>query len=95
MELKLFGRRIYAVLNPVGEKQVGSIVIPGMHSELTRLATIKAVGEKVENFKVGDQVLISYHSGVVIQPVEDGFTPSNDIFRILTEDEILAKIVEG
>lgn len=94
MRLKLFGKRLYAVLNPVEEKQVGSIIVPGMHSELTRIGVIHEVGDQVENFAVGDKILISYHSGVVIAPVEDGFSPSNEIHRILTTDEILAKIVE-
>jgi co-chaperonin GroES (HSP10) len=94
MRLEVFGKRLYVILNPVHEKQVGSIIVPDKHSELTRIATVQCVGDKVEKFKVGDQILLSYHSGVVIAPVEDGFSPSNEIFRIITEDEILAKIVD-
>ena len=88
------GIRLYLVLDPVHEKTVGKIVLPDKHSELTRTGRIEAVGDGVTLYKVGDRVLVTYNVGRAINPVTDGFTPANDIHRICTEEEILARIEE-
>jgi len=88
------GLRVYLILEPVGEKMAGSLYVPQTHSELCRLATVEAVGEEVTLYKPGDRVLVSYVAGRVISIVTKDFTPSNDIHRIVSEEEIMCKVTE-
>jgi len=94
-ELKLvpWGDRLYVVLDEMKDA-VGSIILPEKHSERTRIATVKAIGEKVGNFTVGDRILISYYTGVFVHLPDLAFRGKEDLHRIIREDEILAKILE-
>ena len=94
MRLVPKGPRMYVILEPVKEKVIGGIYVPDLHSELTRIAVVQAIGEDVTRYKVGDRVIMSYNAGRVINPVVDGFTPTNDTHRIITEEEVLAQVVE-
>jgi len=94
MRIQPMGLKIYLTLDPVHEKKAGSLYVPDMHSELTRTATVQAVGNEVTLYAVGERVLVSYLVGRAINPVTESFTPANDIHRICSEEEILAKIWE-
>jgi len=101
MKIVPMGIRLYLVLDAVAEKRVGASLegdkklwVPDTHSELTRTGTVQAVGDGVTMYKPGDRVLVTYNVGRAINPVTDTFTPANDIHRICTEEEILAKIEE-
>lgn len=91
MNFKPIGRRVYAVLNQVEERQTaGGLYISAKHSELTRIAEIVAIGAECEKpINVGDKVLVTFHAGVVIDATGDNLA-TNDCHRILSEDEILA-----
>jgi len=54
------GFRVYIVLDRVEEGKVGGVYLPDKHSEQSRIGVVKAVGEDVEDYKVGDKVLIQY-----------------------------------
>lgn len=89
--------RIYAILDSVESKKVGSIFIADMHSEPTRIGTIQAVGKDIEDLKPGDRILVSFSTGVVIDLMElhrhnaaEG--GGQDIHRIYTPYEILAVV---
>jgi co-chaperonin GroES (HSP10) len=84
------GGRVVVKLDAVDEKKVGSILIPGMHSELSRVGTVLAAGGDVKRFKVGERVFMGYHAGNVIDTMES----KADTFRIMTEDEIWGWVTE-
>ncbi len=95
MKLELFGDKLYVKLDPIEEGKVGSIIIPGVHREVSRLGTIREVGPDVTRVKVGDRILVQYYSGVTVERLElseRGDTP--DAHRIMVESEILARITE-
>lgn len=60
------------------------------HSEKTRVAEVKAIGEDVKKFKVGDLVLVSFYTGAWLHLVKHDMTDERN--RICTESEIIAKI---
>ncbi len=93
-ELKLspWGDRLYVVLDEPKES-VGLIKLPERHSERSRTATIAAVGDDVKHFKVGDRILISYHTGIFIHLPDLAFRGKEDLHRIVREDEILARLL--
>lgn len=88
------GLRLLIKLNKVEEmKTKGGIVLPDNHSEESRLGTIIAMGEEVDKkFKLGDQILVAFFSGVVLHFPGEGLT--NDTVRMITESEIMAKVEE-
>lgn len=89
--------RVYAVLNSVEERKTsGGIIIPGQHSEQTRIGTIRAIGPDCGDLKVGDRVLVSYYAGVVVDMPElrEMGNEGVEIHRIYTPEEILATVVE-
>lgn len=89
MGLKVKGERVYLVLRPVEERTTpGGIVLPDMHSEGTRIGIVKEVGEKVDMYKPGDQVVISYYTGIVIKLFELG-SLDRDIHRVCSQEEII------
>ncbi len=94
MKIQPMGRRIYLLLDPVAEKKVGELYVPDTHSELTRTAIVVAIGDQVKNYGVGDMVMVAYTAGRTISPVTEDFTPANDIHRIVSEEEILCKLLD-
>ena len=93
MTIHPLGDRVLLQLDPVEEKKIKSIILPGKHSEPIRLATVMAVGPQVTNFLVGERVLISYMAGLVIDNPELNDQDSLwDTRRIVTEGEIPAKV---
>jgi co-chaperonin GroES (HSP10) len=94
LKIQPMGTRLYVILDAVSEKQVGSIILPGKHVELTRLGTVQAIGSEVTNYKVGDRVMMGFQAGRVINPVTQGFNPADETHRIVAEEEIYALVTE-
>jgi len=93
MKIQPLGDRVLLQLDPVEEKKIQSIIIPGRHSEPVRLATVMAVGPEVTNFEVGNRVLISYMAGLVIDNPELNDSKALwDTVRIVCQGEIPAKV---
>ena len=86
------GVRVLVKLNKIESmKTKGGVILPEMHSEESRLGTILALGDEVdEKFKVGDQILIAFFSGTVLHFPGEGMT--NDTIRMITQSEIMAKV---
>jgi co-chaperonin GroES (HSP10) len=84
------GGRVTVKLDAVDEKKVGSILIPGMHSELSRTGTVLAVGGEAKMYKVGERVFMGYHAGNVIDTMES----KADTFRVMDEAEIWGWVTE-
>jgi len=87
------GRNLLVRLNEVSEKKVGSLYVPDKHSELSRVAEVLAKGESCERpIQVGDNVLLDYHSGTVVDIYYKGEATSvNDTYRIV--DELAAQAI--
>ena len=64
------------------EKTAGGIIIPDTAKEKPQRGVVQAVGKKVENVKVGDQVLFDKYSGSKLR-IED------EECLILKEEDIL------
>jgi co-chaperonin GroES (HSP10) len=97
MRLQLFGDRLFVIFGEVQEKKIGSIIIPGSHSERSRIGEVVGVGPGVKDYVVGDKVLASWYSGTRIHLDGDelyGRPVVEDAFRILVEQEILGKVLE-
>lgn len=93
LELTPLGRNLLVRCNEVSEKKVGSLYVPDNHSELSRVAEVLAKGEECTRpIKVGDKILLDYHSGTVIDIYYKGEATSvNDTFRIV--DELAAQAI--
>lgn len=100
------GTRLLIQADSVGEKKVGKdklIWVADKHSELSRTATIVAMGEAVNwhnpqelgkpqvDFKIGDRVLIHFTAGTCIDSVDEAMA-TDDTMRILERWEVLAKL---
>ena len=88
------GLRLLIRLNEVKQMTTkGGIVLPDAHSEESRLGTIIAIGDEVDKkFKVGDQILVAFFSGIVLHFPGEGII--DDTVRMVTESEIMAKVEE-
>ena len=96
MKLEIFGNRLLLLCDELSDK-IGSIIMPGKHSERSRTATVLAVGDKVENYKVGHTVLISWYTGVHLHLVGKELfdTPvDEDRHRIVRDEEILGRLTD-
>ena len=97
MRLKLFDDRLFVILGEVQEKKIGSIIIPGSHSERSRVGVVMEVGPGVVNYKTGDKILVSWYTGTRIHLDGDelyGKPIVEDAFRIIRECEILGQVLE-
>ncbi len=86
------GNRLLVELEDIDEKRVDKIFLSSKHSERTRVGTVMDVGPDVTQFKVGDKILLHYLVGVIVYLYENRWLKPN--YRIVTEDEIPAKIEE-
>ncbi len=95
MKIQPRGHRLYAIFNPVEEHKVGRVFVPDQHSQTSRIGIVQAIGEDVEKYEIGDKILISYYSGVVVDLAalyaQGG---GQDVHRILSEEEVLGIIEE-
>ena len=98
-KVQLFGDRVYAVFDAIQEEKTkGGIILPDQHKERSRIATIVDVGPDVVNYKIGDRIIVSTYTGVRLHLVGEelfGTPVHEDTHRILREEEILCKLVEG
>lgn len=87
------GKRLFVEVDEVTEgRSQGGVILPEKHSELTRMATIIAMGERVNRdiFKEGDRIVIAYIAGQDLHFPQRGVL--KDTHRIISEDNILCKI---
>ncbi len=71
-------------------KSSGGIIIPESSSEFVREGTVRAIGDDVKGFSVGNCVLCSAHSGIRLDMKKYGLIQQG--YWMLSTDEILAKI---
>lgn len=94
MVIKPREERLYVVLDPVKERTFKGIVVPGVHREKTRTATVKEIGPEVKDMKVGDRILLHFMAGIWLDLYEEDMPQSNDTHRIVTASEVIAIIEE-
>lgn len=97
------GTKLLVKLDSVGEKKVGRVFVPDKHSELSRVATIMAMGESVNwhnpqeigkpqiDFEIGMRVLIHFTAGTCIDSMGDTMAV-DDTARLIEKWEVLAII---
>ena len=98
------GTRLLIRADSVGEKKVGKeklVYVPDKHSELSRTATIMAMGEAVNwhnpqeigkpqvDLKINDRVLIHFTAGTCIDSLEETMA-TDDTIRLIERWEVLA-----
>ena len=57
------GDRVFVTYTEEMERTSGGIYVPDTAKEKPQRGTVQAIGKKVENVKVGDQVLFDKYSG--------------------------------
>jgi hypothetical protein len=85
----------HEVIGPAGKPV--KLALPPDHSERTRIGTIAEVGPDVQDYRVGDRVLVGTWSGVrlhLVGMVMYGEAVDEDRFRVVREDEILAAVMD-
>ena len=106
--LQTYGDRMLVILDELitGKKIVDpntgrefTLHTPDVHSERTRIATVKTVGPKAleEGFKVGDRVIISWHGGTRLHFIDKaiyGKIWDEDLLRVIRTEEVLASVTE-
>jgi len=92
-QLKPNGNRVLFKLEPVDEKKLKVLVLPGEHSEKTRIGTVVSIGPDVKYHKPGDTIAVNYYTGTLLHfyDLEDKIE-GTDTLRMCNEGEILAKI---
>ncbi len=91
LNLELKGDRVYVVLDEL-PNQVGLLYVSEKQSFPSRIGTVKRIGPGVKEFAVGDRVLISSYTGINLYLWHYGI--KDERYRIMREDEILAKVIE-
>jgi chaperonin GroES len=76
------GDRVFITYTEEMERTAGGIYVPDSAKEKPQRGTVQAVGKKVENVKVGDQVLFDKYSGSKLR-IDD------EDCLILKEEDIL------
>jgi chaperonin GroES len=76
------GDRVFVTYTEEMERTSGGIYVPDTAKEKPQRGTVQAIGKKVENVKVGDQVLFDKYSGSKLR-IED------EDCLILKEEDIL------
>ncbi len=96
MKLIPQGYRLLVRLNKVEEYTTkGGIVIPDKNSQITRIGTVLAVGDKITDWEKDDFFVCSYGAGEVLDsPHLAELKPDQDTLRIIVKEEIYARIVE-
>lgn len=88
------GKRLLVQLSPIKEmKTKGGVIIPGVHSEESRIGTIIATGDEVDKkYKPGVSILLAFFSGTVLHFPGEGVL--DDTIRMITQSEIMG-LIEG
>jgi len=76
------GERVFVTYNEELDKTAGGIYVPDSAKEKPQRGVVQAIGKKVENVKIGDQVLFDKYSGSKLR-IED------EECLILKEEDIL------
>ena len=76
------GDRVFVTYTEEMERTSGGIYVPDTAKEKPQRGTVQAIGKKVENVKVGDQVLFDKYSGSKLR-IDD------EECMILKEEDIL------
>ena len=76
------GDRVFVAYTEEMERTSGGIYVPDTAKEKPQRGTVQAIGKKVENVKVGDQVLFDKYSGSKLR-IDD------EECLILKEEDIL------
>jgi chaperonin GroES len=76
------GDRVFVTYTEEMERTSGGIYVPDTAKEKPQRGTVQAIGKKVENVKVGDQVLFDKYSGSKLR-IDD------EDCLILKEEDIL------
>ena len=74
------------------KKKVGLIELPEVHSERSRVGTVRAAGPECEHVREGDRVLVWWADGKHLHDIESYVL--DDLKRFIKEDEILAIVKE-
>lgn len=69
----------------------GTIIIPENARQRVRVFEVVDKGSKVDQFEIGDKILISFYTGIYIDLIHE-VEPEN--LRIVTQDEVIAKVIE-
>lgn len=88
--------KLVVLLDRVEEKKVGSIILPDMHSENSRLAMVLSIGSEVKDYKPGEVVLVNFFAGKVLDVVTVStlIKKQDDTLRVVSEEEILVGVAE-
>ncbi|MEX5219427.1 MAG: co-chaperone GroES [Nitrospiraceae bacterium] len=76
------GDRVFVTYTEEMERTSGGIYVPDTAKEKPQRGTVQAIGKKVENVKIGDQVLFDKYSGSKLR-IDD------EECLILKEEDIL------
>ena len=76
------GDRVFVTYTEEMERTSGGIYVPDTANEKPQRGTVQAIGKKVENVKIGDQVLFDKYSGSKLR-IDD------EECLILKEEDIL------
>lgn len=105
MRIQVDNDRIFVILEPmVKTKKIigkdGSVIeidLPENHHERSRIGVIQQCGPGVVGYVPGDRVLLSTYAGVRIHLIGrqiDGQEIDEDCFRIIRQEEILARFYD-
>lgn len=102
-KIEEFGRKFkpakgkYYIILDDFQTSVGGIELSEKHSEQTRIGTIIACGEQVDEYtplryKKGDKIFIEFHSGTKLHVLR--YFIIDEKFRLVFEEEILGQLKE-
>ena len=104
IDLKVYGDRLLITLDPlvteyrIKDPETGRELVwylPEVHSERTRIATIRAVGDNTPNFKVGDKIIVSWSCGNRLHLIDKtvfGQIWDEDLLRVIRTEEVVAAV---
>jgi len=92
MKITPKGYKVYVVLDKVEAGMVNGVYLPDKHVEQSRIGTIKAIGKDVEDYKVGDRVLVQFYAGIAVHLVKEGIL--DDTHRLFNMSNILSVVEE-
>jgi co-chaperonin GroES (HSP10) len=81
-----FGDRMLVKFLPK-EKVIGSLILPDIAGQRSWLAEVMACGELATRYKVGEIVLLSFYTGIVINLYENNWIST--AVRMVTQEEVL------
>lgn len=85
-----FGDRMLVKFLPK-EKVIGTLIIPDTVGQRSWLAEVMACGEQATRYKVGDIIILSFYTGIVINLYENSWLST--AVRMVTQEEVLGLAV--